>query len=77
MYISIADFIIHVDESLTREQLDRLQNAVRENTCVVSAATGDRTPHLMLIAYNPDCANAREILDGVTSQGLRATALGL
>jgi len=63
-----ADFIIHVDESLTREQLDRLEDAVRENACAASAGVHDKTPHLMLVAYNPDC---------VTGQGLRAAAPGL
>ncbi len=38
MLINIADLVVHVDESLTREQLDRLEDAVRVNTCVVSAA---------------------------------------
>lgn len=77
MNISISDFIIHVDESLTREQLDRLEDAIRENACVVSAAARDRTPHLMLIAYNPECVNSKGILDDVSNLGLRVTALGL
>lgn len=77
MNISISDFIIHVDESLTREQLDRLESTIRESSCVVSAAANDRTPHLMLVAYNPDCINSKVILENVTSQGLRATAFGL
>ncbi|ARU31720.1 hypothetical protein CAP31_08515 [Sulfuriferula sp. AH1] len=77
MNISISDFIIHVDESLTREQLDRLESSIRENACVVSAGANDKTPHLMLVAYNPECANSKVILENVTNQGLRATALGL
>ena len=77
MNMSISDFIIHVDESLTRQQLDRLEDAIRENSCVVSAVAHDETPHLIMIAYDPACVNSRHILDGVTNQGLRATALGL
>ncbi len=77
MLISISDFIIHVDESLTREQLDGLEAVIRENACVVSAAASEKTPHLMLVAYDPDCAKSKKILDSVIAQGVHATALGL
>ena len=72
MNISIADMIIHIDQSLPREQLDGLETAVRQNTCVVSASIHDKTPHLMLVAFNPDCVTSLEILDCVSGQGLHA-----
>ena len=77
MHISISDFIIHVDETLTREQLDRLEASIREHSCVVSAGAHDRTPHLMLVAYDPECVDSKTILANVTSQGFRATSIGL
>lgn len=76
MLINIADFVVHVDESLTREQLDRLEDAIRVNACVVSAASHDSTPHLMLVAYDPECTGSKSIVDVVKNQGLHAARVG-
>jgi len=72
MNILIADMVVHIDESLPRDLLDGLETAVRLNSCVVSASIHDKTPHLMLVAFNPDCITSLEILDRVSEQGLHA-----
>lgn len=77
MNISISDFIIHIDEFLTTEQMSALADGIRENACVVSAGSPLKTPHMMLVAYNPDCTRSSEILSHVTRQGLHATSTGL
>jgi hypothetical protein len=78
MDISIADFIIHVDETLPQEQLEKLEEIVRQGSCVISAHVPEGKPHLMLVAYNPECTSAKEILDTVTGQGgVHAEAAGL
>lgn len=77
MRISIADIIIHIDESLPRGQVDKIEDAIRQNTCVISASAHDKTPHLMLVAYNPDCTTSKEVLDSVTKQGVHAESSGL
>lgn len=77
MNISISDFIIHIDESLTSEEMNDLTDAVREHACVVSAGSPSRTPHMMLVAYDPDCTHSSEILSHVTRRGLHAVSTGL
>lgn len=77
MNISISDFIIHVDESLTSEEMNNLSDTVREHACVVSAGSPASASHMMLVAYDPDCAHSSEILSQVTRSGLHAVSAGL
>jgi hypothetical protein len=77
MNISISDFIIHIDESLTTEEMLDLTDTVREHECVISAGSPSRAPHMMLVAYNPDCTHSSDILSQVTRRGFHAASTGL
>ncbi|MEQ1667003.1 MAG: hypothetical protein ABL868_00975 [Sulfuriferula sp.] len=77
MNTSISDFIIHIEESLTPEQMSSLADAIREHACVVSAGSASRTPHMMMVAYDPDCGHSHEILSHVHRQGFHASSIGL
>lgn len=70
MNISIADMVVHIDQSLPQKQRDEIEAAVRQKACVVSASIHDKTPHLMLVAFNPDCVTSMEILDCVRENGV-------
>lgn len=74
---AIADVMIHVDETLDRDALKRLEAAVRENSCVTSADVPENRPHMMLVTYNARCVSAREILQLVTGQGVHAELVGM
>jgi hypothetical protein len=77
MDISIADVVVHIDESLSKEVLAKLENAVRKDECVVSASVPSGKSHLMLVAFNPDCTSSKNILFTVTKQGAHAEVVGL
>lgn len=77
MDISIADVMVHIDESLSREALAKLEDAVRTDECVISASVPAGKMHLMLVAFNPDCTTTRNILCKVTEQGVHAELVGL
>lgn len=74
---AVADVMIHVDETLDREALDRLEAVVRENDCVTSADVPADRQHMMLVTYNAECVSAQEILGLVTDQGVHAELVGL
>ncbi|HSH28440.1 MAG TPA: hypothetical protein VK971_00930 [Thiohalobacter sp.] len=74
---SIADVMIHVDENLAREELERLEGVVKANACVTSADVPEHQQHMMLVTYNPECVSAREILSLVTAQGVHAELVGM
>lgn len=77
MEISIADVVVHIDESLSKEALAKLEDAVRTDECVISASVPVGKTHLMLVAFNPDCTSAKKILCKVTEQGVHAELVGL
>jgi len=72
---AISDFMVHVDESLNAKQIRELEDGVREHLCVISAAVPQRTPHLMMVVYDSECAHATDILGHVRNRGLHATML--
>lgn len=74
---AIADVMIHLDESLDRDALDRLEAAVKENDCVTSADVPAGREHMMLITYNSECVSAQDILNLVTREGVHAELVGM
>jgi hypothetical protein len=77
MEISIADVLLHIDESLSKEALAKLGEVVREDKCVISACVPAGKMHLMLVAYNPECTTANNILIKVKEKGVHAELVGL
>lgn len=77
MEISIADVLVHIDESLSREALAKLEDVVRTDECVISASVPAGKMHLMLVAYSPECTSAKHILLRLKGQGVHAELVGL
>ncbi|MGD9787920.1 MAG: hypothetical protein AB7U30_08195 [Sulfuricellaceae bacterium] len=77
MDISIADFLVHVDENLQAGRMGVLEDWVRADPCVISASMSRKDSHLMLVAYNPACTSRARIMERFAEQGLHAEAVGL
>ncbi|MBA3034248.1 MAG: ATP-binding protein [Gammaproteobacteria bacterium] len=77
MEFSIADVLVHIDESLSKEALVKLGEAVRTDECVISAGVPSGNMHLMLVAYNPECTSGKNILLKVKDTGVHAELVGL
>lgn len=73
----LADVMIHIDETLSQESLKQVEAAVREDLCVISAGVPADNPHMMLVAYNPDCITAADILARVKNAGVHAELVGM
>jgi hypothetical protein len=76
MDIPITDVMIHIDETLSRDALMKLTDTVREDECVISASVPLGKEHMMLVAYNPECVTATDILARVNKQGVHAELVG-
>jgi hypothetical protein len=72
---AISDFMVHVEEHLSEERIRLLEDCVRDDICVISAAMQKNTPHLMMVVYDSECTHARDILGHVRDTGLHATML--
>jgi len=72
---AISDFMVHIEEHLSAEQKSDLEARLRGDNCVISAAILPNTPHLMMVVYDSECTQARQILGAVRNQGLHASML--
>jgi hypothetical protein len=77
MEIQIVDFMIHIDETLPPENLEKLESVVRRNESVISATIPRGKPHLMMVTYNPQRGSARDILSSVEREGCHAELVGM
>jgi len=77
MDIQMTDVLVHIDETLKEQELDRVEDRLRNEDGVISVHHESNHPHLMLVEYNPELATSRSILQTVTRQGLHAELVGL
>jgi len=73
MYIN--DVVLHVNETLDERARHELEDKMRAIDGVISPGFNDRTPHLMIVAYNPDRIGTGELLNAVSRQGYHAQLL--
>lgn len=77
MNVNLADIMVHIDESLDLNQLQTLEDAMRQENGVVAATAHDYAPHLMLVAYDPGRTTSLQLLQRVSSRGLHGELIGL
>lgn len=74
---AMADVMIHIDETLSSESLRKLEETMREDECVISAGIPAGNVHMMLVAYDPECVAAIDILEKVKETGVHAELVGM
>jgi len=75
--IKLSDVTIHVDETMDSGARERLEADLRTQEGVVSVHTSDKTPHLVVVTYDPDHTRSREILNTIMSEHLHAELIGM
>ncbi len=74
---SIANIMFHLDRNLGPTEKVVLEDCVREDPCVISVHVSPSAPHLMLVAYDPDCTSMRAIHQTLAERGVDAQLVGL
>lgn len=77
MTTNVADFVLHIDETLPADQLDTLENHLYKMGGVLRATNRDDKPHLVQVFYDPGKVQSHDILVKVRSEGLHAELVGL
>ncbi len=72
-----ADFIIHIDEVLSTNQIHAIENVIGRDFGVHSVCVNDQHRHLMLVDYDPQEISSKTILNNVVRQGVHAELVGL
>ena len=73
----IADVTVHIDETLDHSKLQDLADEVRQVGGVESVTFHDDKPHLMIVKYDPNQADASSIHKKITDKGIHAEMIGL
>lgn len=72
-----ADCLIHIDETLPNDRLETIERQFAKSPGVISACVHSRTPHLMVVDYDPAKVSAIGLLSTVRASGLHAELVGL
>ncbi len=77
MDIQLTDVTIHVDEDLGPRQRAAIEAELRAFVGVISVRNSDRTPHLLMVEYDPADVSSSQLLEIVKAQGVHAEMIGL
>jgi len=77
MGTKMVDVMLHIDEDITRNERESLRDKVLARDGVMAAAYHDKTPHLLVVEYDPDVLSSKAILDIVETAGVHAELVGL
>ena len=75
--MEMADVTIHIDETLSGDQLARVADAVRAHNGVMAVAHHEEKPHLIIVEYDPEQVKSGDLLEAVKAQGVHAELIGL
>lgn len=75
--MDFADILIHVHPTLSAEQRARIEEALSGSKGVVSAHFSPAHSHVLTVAYDPEAAQAGQLLQIVREWDQAATMVGL
>ncbi len=72
----MTDVTFHLDETLGHEQREAIRDELMAHDGILTAASQDHTPHLMIIEYDPDKIGPTEILGLFEERNINVERLG-
>ena len=74
---TLADVLVHVDQTLSHDRLAALTKTIAAIKGVSTAEGHDAKPHLVIVTYDPAQVNSQDILGAVKAQGVSAELIGM
>lgn len=71
-----ADVVVHIDEHLSSDEIHHMEKELSHHGGVYSACVHERTPHLMVVDYDPMETRSSALLNSVRNHGLHAELIG-
>ena len=68
--------VVHIDENLTSEEIQQLEQEVCHMNGIVSAWMDVKTPHLMVVDYDPQVVESGMLLAHIQGTGVHPSLLG-
>jgi len=72
MDINMSDILLHINETLDKDERSAFKAKMRDQTGVVSLGYHDARPHLMIVEYNKDTTTSQNLLHAAHEHGLNA-----
>lgn len=72
----IANVVVHIDEKLSSDEIHSMEKDISFEGGVYSACVHERTPHLMVVDYDPMETHSIALLRNVQNHGLHAELIG-
>lgn len=76
MDITTTDVTFHLDETLGHNERESIRDKLLAQDGILSADANDKTPHLMIVVYDPDKTDPENILEVLSHSGVHAERLG-
>jgi len=73
----LVDLVIHVNETLEHTERALLEEEFRRIKGVIAPRFSPQTPHLFIVAYDPEEADSRNLLYRVKDSGYHAQLIGM
>lgn len=71
-----ANVVLHIDESLSADQLQDVEQDIACIDGVVSSCVHEKTPHLLVVDYDPRTIRSSHLLQHIRGSGLHAELIG-
>lgn len=72
-----GDVLIHIDDTLDDQALNRLLRETGEHPGVIGACINERARHLMVVDFDAQATKPSTILHGLRERGIGAELIGL
>lgn len=76
MHTYDANVVVHIDESLSNHQISDMEKSLAGMSGILSACVHEKTPHLMVIDYDPRTVESTALLQHIRGTGLHAELIG-
>jgi hypothetical protein len=71
-----VNVVVHIDEDLSASEIHRIEQSLSSINGIVSACAHEKTPHLMVVDYDPRTVQAGSLLQHLRNDGLHAELIG-
>ena len=68
--------VIHIDETLSDDQLEFVERKLSDASGVIAACVHEKARHLMVVDYDPKFITSGSLLNTLQNQGLHAELVG-
>jgi len=77
MNSNLNEVVLHLDETLDDDALQRLEDAIRKDPGVVSVGHSPDKAHMIMVVYDSDSTRASNLLHNFQERGLHAQVVGM